>query len=275
MVLELLDLLNTTALVDQFAELVVTTLKDLDSDGEDVGESLKSDVDDTEVRARQQLAKRRDAAEVDEGTDLVGTSRGGRVGESPSGFFLDVKVSVVEHLDEEGDDAVLKDVLHLDLGTGCDVGDSPADLLEGGLAGHLDELTKARQSTALDDVCGLDVVSSHSVSDDAEGRRLDARVLVEKELDDALHGTGLDDGRDVVGVSISDVGNGPEGITNDLGIIRVEEFSKNGDEGSDEADVWRGLSTAQVGDGPGGVAAHRRLDGRLDEGDDPVEDVVL
>lgn len=231
MILKEFNPFNTTARLDEITKLVAATFIDSVSNGEDVCETLKSDVDDAKIRTAEEFAKRGNATELNEKSDLILTSARGGVGKSPSGFLLDIKVGVIEEFDEDGDETVVNDVLDLDLSACGDVGDCPADLFEHRLAGDLEEFTKASQSTALNDVRRLKVVSSDGVSNDTKSGRLDAGIVVEEEFNDALHGAGLDDGADVVRVSIGDVGEGPKRVSNDFGVLRVEEFTEDGDEG--------------------------------------------
>jgi len=95
-------------------------------------------------------------------------------------------------------------------------------------------------------VCGLKVVSSDGVSNDTKSGSLDAGIVVEEEFNDAFHGAGLDDGADVVRISIRDVGEGPKRVADDFGVLRVEEFTKDGDQGRDETNVWRWFATKEV-----------------------------
>lgn len=66
----------------------------------------------------------------------------------------------------------------------------------------------------------------------------------------------LDDSLDALVGSVAHVRESPAGVSKDLIIRGVNETSEGGEGLGDELPRGLGLATAEVGEGPGGVAVH-------------------
>lgn len=138
-VLALVDLLHAADLLDEESITVdglaasttlVGVLVHL-ADLENVLKTVKCDLDDLVVRAREQVAERLDAAALDQVADLsrLLQAAAGGIGNGPTGLLPGLEVAVLEKVDQRRDDVSIDDSLNLGGVAGGDVGDGPAGLL--------------------------------------------------------------------------------------------------------------------------------------------------
>lgn len=111
----------------------------------------------------------------------------------------------------------------MDTVSGGDVGDGPASLLLDSLLWRVEQGAEARKNGDVDDDLGLVVITSHDVTDSAEGGGLYGVGIVEKELDHLSGDTSFDDGLDSLVRSVGQVGEGPASISEDLVVGRIDE----------------------------------------------------
>jgi hypothetical protein len=206
-VLTIVNLLHTTALLDEESVAidgrVVGTLGSLlvhVTDLEDVLKTVKSDLDDLVVGAREQLAQGADGVERDEVTDLVGLlqATGSGVGDGPAGLLASLEVSVREEMNQGGHEVGVNDGLDLCRVASGNVGDGPACLLANAVLSGAQKRKKSGKGATVDDDLGLNVVASDNVSDGTKGRGLDRGRGVHEELDQTAGNVSLDDGLNLV-----------------------------------------------------------------------------
>jgi hypothetical protein len=238
-VLALVDLLHATNLFDEEGIAVdglatSTTLVGILvhlTDLENVLKTVKSNLDDLVVRACKQIAKRLDAAALDQVANLsrLLQTTTSSVADCPAGLLSCLEVTVLEEVDERGDDVGVDDSLDLGRVASGDVGDGPASLLADSVLSGAQQGEQSRERAAVDDDLSLNVISSNNVSDGSKCGGLDGGGSVHQELYKAAGNASLNDGLDLVVGSIGEVGDGPAGIDKDLVIEGVYELGKDGE----------------------------------------------
>ena len=276
-VLALVDLLHATALLHEERELVDSGLARAllgllvhVANLEDVLNTVKRDLDDLVVGAREELAQRLDGTLLNEQADLVRLLQAtrGSVGDSPASLLAGLEVAVAEKVDERGKETVVDDRLDLDAVTSGDVGDGPASLLADAVLGRAEKRQEGRESAAVDNELGLDVVTSDNIANGAQSGSLNRGGGVHEQLYQAARDVGLDDSLDLVVGAVGKVRNGPAGVDKNLVVKRVHELGEDGKSRSDGVPVGlRGLATAEVAKGPGGIPEHAELSAVTKEAD--------
>ena len=258
MLLQLLDLGEALGLGDEGGHLVVraSLLGLLVADLEDILQALEGDRDDLGIVDGKEVAKGADAALLDEELDLGCIATGGGVADGPGSLLADIELSIGKELDERWDDVVVDNGLDLVLVAGGDVGDGPACLLANTLLGGGEEGEEAGEGIVVDDELCLEVITRHDVANGTEGRSLDSRRRVEQELDEAAADASLDDGLDLLVGAVRKIRQGPACVGEDLLVGTEDELCEGGQTGLDHIEVGLGLATAEVGQGPGGIAKH-------------------
>lgn len=288
--LALVDLLHAAALLNE-KSVAVDGVRRITggllvqvTDLEDVLEAVQSDLDDLVVWAAEKVTQGLDAALSYEIADLIGLLKTSTssVADSPASLLARLKVTVGQQVNQRRDDVSVNDGLDLGRVAGGDVGNGPARLLPDTVLVGAQERQQAGQGTAVDDDLGLNVVTGDDVSNRAQGRSLHRRGGVHEQLDQTAGDTGFNNGLNLVVGPVGQVGDGPAGIDQDLVVQRVDQLGKHGER---RGDLWQfvscgfglqwmpgrhvqthcvpvwlgGLATAEVAQGPGGVAQHAEL----------------
>lgn len=268
-VLALVDLLHATALLHEECEFVdgrlasaLLSLLVHVTNLEDVLNTVKRNLNDLVVGAREELAQRLDGTLLDEQADLVGLlqATGGSVGDGPASLLTGLEVAVAEKVDKRGKKTVVNDGLDLNAVASSDVGDGPASLLTDTILSRAEQRQESGKSTAVDDELGLDIITGDNVADRTQSGCLDGGGGVHEQLYQATGDVGLDDSLDLVVGAIGQVRDSPAGVDENLVVKRVHELSENGERRSDGVPVrLRGLAAAEVAESPGGVPKHAEL----------------
>lgn len=235
-VLAVVNLVHAAALLDEKGKLVqvlgtlVTRLLVEVANLENVLETVEGNLDDLVVGADQEVAQRLDAALGNEVSDLfrlLQSTRGG-VADGPAGLLAGLEITVLEEVDQRGDDVGINDGLDLGRVAGGDVGNGPASLLADAVLGGAQEREQAGEGAAVDDDLGLHVVTGDNVADGAESRGLDRGGGVEEELDESAGDTSFNNSLDLLVRAVRQVRDGPAGVDEDFVVERVDELGENG-----------------------------------------------
>jgi hypothetical protein len=280
------DLLHATTLlneesisVDGVASLASSLLVKI-ANLEDVLKAIQGNLNDLIIGTAEQIAERLDTALSNQVTDLLRllqTTRSG-VADGPAGFLAGLEVTVLQEVDQRGNDVGINHSLDLRRVASGNVGDGPAGLLTNAVLGRAEQRQKAGQGTTVDDDLSLDVVTGNDVADGSQSRGLNRGRSVHEELHQSTGDTSLDDGLDLVVGTIRKVGDSPACINQNLVVKRVDKLRQDRKSGGNLISSQytyiqsghfiltysspirlRGLATAEVAQSPCSVAEHAKL----------------
>ena len=239
-VLALVDLLHTANLLNE-ESVAVDLLTSVVSSGhlvhltdlENVLKTVKSDLDDFIVRAREQITQRLDASALDEVTDLGGLlqTTASSIRDGPASLLTGLEVAVLEKVDQRRNNVGLDDGLNLCRVAGGDVRNGPARLLADAVLGGAQQGEQSPECTTVNDDLGLDVIARNDVANGSQSGCLDGCGGVHQELYETTRDASLNDSLDLVVGAIGKIGDGPASIDKDFVVERVDELGKDRESG--------------------------------------------
>merc|ERR1712055_619050 len=202
----------------------------LEVEPSDTIENVKAKIEDNPdglvILGGKQVTERLEYALTAQVDDLRHRATTGQVCNSPCSLFLCFEVALDEYVNEGLQDSSIHN--HLDLSTVSSsyVADRPSSFLHDVHLGMLQQLGKYWNSLSGEDCICLRIIACHNITKSPEGGGHDTDLATVQEGDQAGDDSGIDDALNLLVRPISQVGQSPARIGQDLTVLVLNQLSQ-------------------------------------------------